>query len=154
MFKKLKNSQGQGVGVQYALTFFLVVATVAGMSLYVQRTLQARIRGATRMVPLVVANATEIGFETGYLVGDISIQYEPYYLNTVATRQVTSRETRQLRDTGIGTSGSFQHDVDQTVSVGAVSGQASPRRAPAVVVNASQRWSFQDYVEKMHDPAP
>jgi len=46
MFKKLKQSKGQGIAVQYALLFFMVVAVIVNMTTYIKRAMQARIYGA------------------------------------------------------------------------------------------------------------
>lgn len=70
MFKKLiKNKKAQQTA-EYALLISLVVAAVIAMQTYAQRTLQARIRGASQYLTN----------KTGAL--GTEVQYEPYYLRS------------------------------------------------------------------------
>ncbi len=71
MFRKLnKNRKGQNTA-EYALLISLVVAAIIAMQTYTQRTLQARIRDASQYL----VNAT-----SG--LGNSTVQYEPYYLES------------------------------------------------------------------------
>ncbi len=70
MFRKLvKNKKAQNTA-EYALLIALVVAAVIAMQTYAQRTLQARIRGAS---DYLVGQTTALGTTS---------QYEPYYLSS------------------------------------------------------------------------
>lgn len=70
MFKRLlKNKKAQQTA-EYALLISLVIAAVVAMQTYAQRSLQGRIRGASKYL----VNQT-----TDKLGGDL--QYEPYYLD-------------------------------------------------------------------------
>ena len=70
MFRKLvKNRKAQNTA-EYALLIALVVAAVIAMQTYAQRTLQARIRGASEYL---TQSTTQLG--------NVS-QYEPYYLSS------------------------------------------------------------------------
>ena len=70
MFRKLnKNRKGQNTA-EYALLISLVVAAIIAMQTYAQRTLQARIRDASKYL---VSGTSGLGNTT---------QYEPYYLTT------------------------------------------------------------------------
>src|SRR5947207_1071053 len=86
MFKLLKNKKGQGMTVQYALTFFFTVAIVVGMTVYFKRAVQGRIRDATVYMVKTVRSAG----------GGNYIQYEPYYTETIANRSSDSTQRRNL----------------------------------------------------------
>lgn len=85
MFKILKNLKGQGVTVQYAMTFVLVLAIVMGMTTYFKRVVQSRYAG-------VCDYAQQ---EIGAVFDDVSLnvagnyvaRYEPYYQDTRAIRE-------------------------------------------------------------------
>ena len=81
MFKRILNKKGQNTA-EYALLIGLVVAAIIAMQTYVQRALQARIRGAAQYL---VNNTPGLGNTD---------QYEPYYLQTnyVVTRDTVSQE--------------------------------------------------------------
>jgi hypothetical protein len=77
MLKLLKNKKGQGMTVQYAMSFFFVVAVVVGMTMYFKRTLQARIRDAAFYMGRTVHNVYD---------QNMAYQYEPYYLLSSSDR--------------------------------------------------------------------
>ncbi|MCK5580876.1 MAG: hypothetical protein KAJ18_06345 [Candidatus Omnitrophica bacterium] len=125
MFKLLRNNKGQGVAVQYVLTFFLVTATVASMSVYIRRLVQGRIRDARRYMALTV-NATLSNASLNILGRDAArYSYEPYYMNVENRRFVDNIKTDEhfggLSDVV------FQSDLDYTTSMRVNSFQASPR---------------------------
>jgi len=83
MLKKLiKNKKAQNTA-EYAILISLVVAGIIAMQTYAQRTLQARVRDAS----LFLVNATQG-------LGNSTVQYEPYYLETQYT---VSRNEIQLQ---------------------------------------------------------
>ena len=88
MFRKLnRNRKGQNTA-EYALLISLVVAAIIAMQTYAQRTLQARIRDASKYL---VNGTSPLGNTT---------QYEPYYLQSNYAVDRTSTET-QLMDTNL-----------------------------------------------------
>lgn len=72
MFKKLIQNKKAQQTAEYAILIALVVGAVIAMQTYAQRTIQARIRGASQYL------ATGQG--TGVLGTDL--QYEPYYIES------------------------------------------------------------------------
>lgn len=127
MFRMLQNKKGQGMTVQYVLTFFLVVALVSAMSVYVRRTLQARIRGARNWMGITVNAVTS---NPSYnLVGNYLISYEPYYANQTAVREVDSSEIRQHMGNVPSSPGTFQLDYDHQVTTESTSYQLPPVNA-------------------------
>jgi hypothetical protein len=86
MFKKLLQSKKAQQTAEYAILIALVVGAVIAMQTYAQRTIQARIRGASSY--LSTAGGNVLGTD---------LQYEPYYLNQ--TYAVTrDEETSEIED--------------------------------------------------------
>lgn len=85
MLRLFKNKKGQNTA-EYAILIALVVGGVIAMQTYAQRTMQARLRDASRMF---VNSTNAIG---------TTDQYEPYYLNTVADTDKISQAQDTYRD--------------------------------------------------------
>ena len=128
MFKLLRNNKGQGVAVQYLLTFFLVVGFVSAMAVYVRRVVQGRMRDARIYMYQTVKN--EVVSNPSYnIVGNLWLGYEPYYATQNATRVVDDRIVeRHLPAFGAST-GIYQLDLNKTADVRSLSDQAPPRNA-------------------------
>lgn len=121
MKRALRNRRGQGVAVEYALTFFLVVAFIVGMSTYVRRGIQARVRDSRDYMIRMVRYS---GYE-----GNLYYEYEPYYGNTEATRINDSTETRRQLGSYPDTSGVFELEYDTMIRTRSLSNQAAPGAA-------------------------
>ena len=82
MLKHFRNRKGQNTA-EYAILIALVVGGVIAMQTYAQRALQGRLRDASVMYR---DSTTELGN---------TLQYEPYYTNTVSNmdKQSTSTDT-------------------------------------------------------------
>lgn len=72
MFKKLSQNKKAQQTAEYAILIALVVGAVIAMQTYAQRTIQARIRGASQYLANGATTAA-----AGVLGTDS--QYEPYY---------------------------------------------------------------------------
>jgi len=128
MFKTLRRKRGQSYIVEYALTFFVVIAVILSITLFVRRAVQARIRDARNFMVLSA---------NGAYVGNVAFEYEPYYLDTSSNRFATTDDERLLEPSGPSlTSGIFTLDKkgDET-TIRAVSNQAPPREATNSLVN-------------------
>jgi hypothetical protein len=125
--KRLKNNKGQGIISEYSLFFFVVTAFVIAMTVYVKRTVQARIHGAERYVMQQVNTA--MLNPANNLVGGISGQYEPYYYASEGIR--TTESTIIDRELAAGKMGIFEKDIVNATSgfVGTTT-QFSPQKAP------------------------
>ena len=89
MFKKLmKNKKAQNTA-EYAILISLVVAGIIAMQTYAQRALQARVRDAGQYLQT----------QTATLSTDVTLQYEPYYLQTNYTVNRAEEETELLDNT-------------------------------------------------------
>lgn len=94
---------------QYALVFFVVIAAVTAMTIYVRRGLQGRIRDArTHMIDTIKTRAD---------IGDIPLAYEPYYINRESNRLATQHEETGFRG------GRLTQWAEQTTIVNAKTGQ-------------------------------
>jgi len=122
MFKKLTNIKAQMVFGEYALTFFIVVSVMLGMTLYLKRTLQGRIRDAKEgMVGVVRTRAA------GKYVKQAFSEYEPYYMNTVSIVDRQSSSVQRIMDSPGFSSGIFNMQTDESTQIKTYSNTASPR---------------------------
>jgi hypothetical protein len=138
-----QNNKGATSLAEYAVTVFLVIATITAMTTYVQRTLQARMRDARHYMVTNVSEACDPGYcgpaadlkKYQVNVGGITIekqkigeQYEPYYAQVNA--QVSSdREKSRALMASDQTAGTFMGlDNSQTAMV-SLSNQAAPGHA-------------------------
>jgi hypothetical protein len=80
MLKHFRNRKGQNTA-EYAILIALVVGGVIAMQTYAQRALQGRLRDASVMYR---DKTSEIGN---------TLQYEPYYTNTVSNMDKASTAT-------------------------------------------------------------
>ncbi len=80
MLKHFRNRKGQNTA-EYAILIALVVGGVIAMQTYAQRALQGRIRDAS----------VQFRDSTGE-IGN-TLQYEPYYTNTLSNMSKTSTAT-------------------------------------------------------------
>ena len=120
MLRTLKNKNAQAVMGEYVLVIFLVMAVLTAMTVYFRRAVQARIHDARDYMVTEVRART-----TGVFNGNLYREYEPYYGNTSArVFRSTDYEARVLPG---GSSGIFQKDYNETVSVQVNSETAPPR---------------------------
>lgn len=109
MLRRSYHKTGQAVMGQYALVFFVVIAAVTAMTIYVRRGLQGRIRDArTHMIDTI---------KDGSGIKDISLAYEPYYQNRGSTRLSTQKEETGFRG------GRIRQISEQVTVVNAETGQ-------------------------------
>ncbi len=113
------SSRGQVSMTEYLVVFFLVVGAIVAGSVFVQRTLQARIHDARDYMIEEAAKAHEVPIKT---------EYEPYYGNVASVVARQGDDTTAL----IGSSGGvgiYRKRVDQEIISNSVSQQAPPREA-------------------------
>ena len=85
---------------EYILTFALVITVGVAMSVYVQRSLQARMRDARHYA---ITNLREQCRDTNCVgQGAIGDQYEPYYTQVSANTSLESVNQKGLKASGIG----------------------------------------------------
>jgi hypothetical protein len=126
MFRMLRDNKGQGTAVQYALTFFLVVAVVSAMTVYVKRAIQGRLRDARWYMARTVDQVySDPSFN---IAGDLWLGYEPYYVNT-NTHRFVDRTTGIQTVPGSLAEGIHQYEIDATTTLKTSSPQAPPAEA-------------------------
>ena len=123
MFKLLRNHKGQGITVQYTLTFFLVIAVIGAMTVYVRRAIQGRVRDARTYMVMTVNSVFHDPSVNA--LGNLYWEYEPYYANADVTRGTDSIERLSTPQPG----GVTWIDYDSSVTTNASSTQAPPRDA-------------------------
>ena len=108
MLIHFRQRQGQSVMGQYAIVFFVVIATISVMTVYVRRGLQGRIYDAKKyMIDNISAGAKVT----------VAQEYEPYYTNRVSDRLSKQGETVGFQG------GQYSHTSRQKSVVNSVSGQ-------------------------------
>ena len=117
MYRSRKKS-GETTVSEIVILFFVVIGAVAGMSVYFQRALQARMRDANRLVIKTVSEARG---------NAIPAQYEPYY--AVANSLVSRDEDITDQLFGGGATGINLRTVNSVTGIIANSYQAPPREA-------------------------
>jgi Flp pilus assembly pilin Flp len=85
MLKHFRNRKGQNTA-EYAILIALVVGGVIAMQTYAQRALQGRLRDAS------------VSYRDQTSVIGNTLQYEPYYTNTVSNMVKTSTATDTYYD--------------------------------------------------------
>ena len=120
MLKRAKNERAQAITGEYALTLFMVILVVVGMTVYFKRAVQGRIFDARNYM------VNEVGRRVkGQYKGDLYFSYEPYYVNTNSIVDRAHTDTI-LMDSG-GSSGIFTKVFDQTTTVSTNSETLPPR---------------------------
>jgi len=102
VFPIIKGNKGQGTAVEYALVFFVVLAVISGMTVYVKRVLQARAVDSLHYM----ANTVAADYS-----GSFRYQYEPYYMDVNSIKVVEAEdmvgEKQGVPGTGIAV---FEYD--------------------------------------------
>lgn len=121
MIKILKNKKAQAVTGEYVLVFFLAVAAMVAMTVYVKRAYQAQFRNA-RMAMINIVNE-----RTGaYYTGNVFYEYEPYYLSTDATTTRRSDQREYQTGTALST-GIYTKVLDSSTSISSIANYAPPK---------------------------
>jgi hypothetical protein len=110
MVNRLKNCKGQGMTVQYALTFALVLAVITAMSVYFKRAVQGRFVGARDFANRMIS-ATFRSDDHYNLFGNFALEYEPYY--TERAIEIERSGTIIDRDEALGITGIQSREYDQ-----------------------------------------
>jgi len=129
MWKLLRNKKGQKTFTEYSITFFLVVAFLAAMGVYIRRTLQARVIAVERYV-IGEVNSVFANNEYYNYLGNYAQQYDPYYAVSRGVRTVDSEIVERLLPVGAGKTEIYEKIYVQDVTnMDYVSNQLSPQYA-------------------------
>jgi len=114
MYVMLRGKKGQAIAGEYVILVTLVLAALGGITVYVKRAYQARIRDAGASMMYNVAN---------HLGQNVLLEYEPYYVSTRGDRDEASYDS-----TSIGEGLYMKYSGTNGVSVG-LSNQLPPKDA-------------------------
>lgn len=114
MFKfAIKNKRGQASAIEQAILFIVVAAVIAGMTTYVKRAMQARIRGARNYM---YAQVNQVYRSPQYHPDTVLPSgYEPYYARTT-TDKVENVRTNAFDRPWAGHEGQFETGINSVVS--------------------------------------
>lgn len=124
MFKLIKKEDGQAAMGEYVFTFFIAVAFITAMTVYMKRSVQGRYLAVRNKMVNDVANRT-----TGYYNDGFFVEYEPYYVHRVGTRYEDNFTEKRLREGVGGGAGIFTKDIDEWRGMRIFSETAPPRNA-------------------------
>jgi hypothetical protein len=129
MLRLLKNKKGQGVAVEYAITFFLVIAFMASMTVYFKRLLNARLRDSRNYMAQTVYQTvtTHPTYSANAYVGGLWVEYEPYYVDQSSVRGYQTSHIHT--DSNPGSTGISQDYYDDITRTETTSEQLPPRNA-------------------------
>jgi hypothetical protein len=119
MLKRFRNNSGQSIGAELVITFVVVALAISMMSVYVRRAMQGRVRDFVVYTRDEASNA--LANSDGYLYA-VALQYEPYYINSVATVGQEASDTST-----IAANGEYTKTFSQTRSADSTSQQLAPK---------------------------
>jgi hypothetical protein len=118
MLKRFRNNSGQSIGAELVITFVVVALAISMMSVYVRRAMQGRVRDFVVYTRDEAANA--LGNSSNLYA--VALQYEPYYINSVATVGQEASDTST-----IAANGEYTKTFSQTRSADSTSQQLAPK---------------------------
>ena len=126
---RIISKKGQTVLPEYVVGFFLVVAAMVTLTVFVQRALQARARDAKiYMVNLAAQGCAQAGAgcqqAAGTQEGQFNYEYEPYYSKAVLQVDRAQNESKSLEIGSI-----FRRNSGEATQVNTTSVQTAPENA-------------------------
>lgn len=114
----LRKQSGQAATSEYTVTVLIVIMVIVGMTAFIQRLLQGRIKASR-----------------DYMIEHVSVahgntiekEYEPYYGHVISNVERRSINRSQLNEGGL--TGIYQKQIDETNQVESVITQAPPKDA-------------------------
>ncbi|MDO8675285.1 MAG: hypothetical protein Q7K71_04110 [Candidatus Omnitrophota bacterium] len=128
MARGINGQNGQSSLPEYVVTFFLVVATAVAMTVYIQRSIQAKIKDSRDYMVNVAANecGPDCRAAAGISGSGIPREYEPYY-GKVDSR--TSRNSDVRTGLAGGADRQFRKITNETIETTSNSEQLPPGAA-------------------------
>jgi len=127
------DNKGQSILAEHSMVFFVVIAALVIMTVYVQRALQARIHDVRNYVIGQVMNNSSVCDANCVAAagGNITYEYEPYYEIVGSTVQSASTDTTgatpSLVNYSIG--GKYIKGFNSQTAMSATSAQLPPECA-------------------------
>lgn len=125
------DNRGQSSLPEYVVTFFIVIATVVAMTVYIQRSLQARIKDSRDyMVGLASANCDgDCRAAAGISGSSIPREYEVYYGRVDSSTSRNSSVNADLIGGADRADRQFYKNTEETVETTSTSTQLPPGAA-------------------------
>jgi hypothetical protein len=129
MFRLLKNKNGQGIAVEYAITFFLVMAFMGAITVYFKRAINARLRDSRNYMAQTVYRmvTTHPTYSANAYVGGLWVEYEPYYMDQQVFSDYQTSQTHT--ESAPGPTGIVQDVFNDMSRSRSLSEQLPPRNA-------------------------
>ena len=130
MKKQRRSQSGQSILSEHIMIFFVVIAVVAAITVYVQRALQARIHDARDYVISSVANSAVCDANCVRAAGNITAEYEPYYTQmTVQSQQNNDQSRTSMPGKAMVIGAIYGKSFNEATQTGSVSCQQPPQCA-------------------------
>jgi len=126
MLRYKRNNNAQAHFGEYFIVLTLVVGMAAGMTIFVKRTFQARMRDAKHTMVQIVREGTRDVYN-----GVLYLEYEPYYFNSVGTTDLDYNR-RETLSAG-ASSGDSNKIFDETTTRANDSETAPPRDGDSAI---------------------
>jgi len=127
------NNKGQAVLSEYVMIFFVVIAALVAMTVYLQRGFEARLHDARNfMVDSVINNSQVCDNDCKAAAGgNISHEYEPYYAQMLSDVGRNEAESAGATPSAVNWSigAVYTKSVNETTTANATSTQLPPQCA-------------------------
>jgi hypothetical protein len=131
MGKKWHSQNGQSILSEYTMVFFIVIAVVVAISVYVQRSFEGRIHDARNFAIDAVANSDVCDANCLMATGGVvKHEYEPYYTQMAASSQQNQDQTFTATSGNAQVIGAiYGHNEKVATQSNAVTNQLPPEAA-------------------------
>lgn len=131
MRKQWRSHRGQSVLSEYTMVIFIVIAAVVAITVYVQRSLEARIHDARNFMVDSVVNNSVCDANCLLATGNIMHEYEPYYTQMAASSSQNQEQELTAAQGNAQVIGAIYGQSDnETTQSNAVTNQLPPEWAP------------------------
>ncbi len=131
MARVMTGKKGQSSLPEYVVIFFIVIATVVAMTVYIQRSIQAKVKDSRDYMVSVAANecGPDCRAAAGISGSGIPREYEPYYGKVDSQTSRNSSVSANLIGGGDRADRQFYKNTEETVETTSTSTQLPPGAA-------------------------
>ncbi len=133
MAQIMAGNKGQSSLPEYVVTFFIVIATVVAMTVYIQRSIQAKVKDGRDYMVSVASQSDACDASCRAAAGisgsGIPREYEPYYGKTDSHTSRNSSVSANLIGGADRADRQFYRNTEETVETNSVSSQLPPGAA-------------------------
>ena len=131
MSKQWRSHSGQSVLSEQMIIIFIVIAAIAAITVYVQRSLEARIHDARNFMVDAVANNSVCDANCLLATGNIMHEYEPYYMQmATSSLQNQEQEITAAQGNAQAIGAIYGQSDNETAQSNTVTNQLPPEWAP------------------------